>query len=265
MILALLIAAADPPSQDVTIRLAEARHAIEAGRLEQARLMIAHAVAGGADGRAIDRLAADLAFASARYAEAVTRYESLAAAGATDTLLLERTGVAALKAGDLPRARQWVDRAAQQPDASWQAWNAQGVIADLDKDFARADAAYGKASRLAPGEAEIVNNSGWSKLLRGEWAEALAILERAAALDPKSPRIRNNLELARAALSDDLPRRHTDESDEAWAARLNDAGVAARMRGQDGKAVAAFTRAIEVRSSWFERAANNLKLTQAQR
>ena len=264
MILALLVAAADLP-QGVTVRLAEARHAIEAGRLEQARLMIANAMAGGAAGPAIDRLTADLAYASGRYSEALGRYDALASSGKADTLLFEHAGIAALKSGNLPLARQWIGKACARSDASWQVWNALGVVADLDQDFAAADEAYAKAAQLAPAEAEIVNNQGWSRLLRGEWAEALTILERAAALDPQSTRIKNNLELARAAVSEDLPRRRPNETDEEWAARLNDAGVVAKLRGEETKAVAAFTRAIEVRSSWFDRAANNLKLTQAQR
>ena len=90
------------------------------------------------------------------------------------------------------------------------------------------------------------------------------MLERAAALDPKSQRIADNLDLARTAVSEDLPQRRPGESDGDWAARLNDAGVMARIRGQQKLAIAAFAQAIEARSQWFERAANNLAISQAQ-
>ena len=84
------------------------------------------------------------------------------------------------------------------------------------------------------------------------------MLERAAAIDPKSRRIADNLELARAALAEDLPRRRARESNADWAARLNDAGVAAAIGGQHQRAVAAFSQALTASATWYERAANNL-------
>ena len=137
------------------------------------------------------------------------------------------------------------------------------VAADLRGDWEVADLAYSRAQALKPDRAEAVNNLGWSLLLRGRWADALEQLERAAALNPKSKRIADNLDLARAAVSVDLPQRRPNESDSDWAARLNDAGVMARVRGDQQRAIAAFAQAIEARTQWFERAANNLALAQA--
>jgi tetratricopeptide (TPR) repeat protein len=111
---------------------------------------------------------------------------------------------------------------------------------------------------MAPTSAEVANNSGWSLLLRGRWENAIEPLEIAARLNPSSKRIADNLELARAALADALPKRRSAESAADWAARLNDAGVVARLRGDRKRAVAAFAQAIEARTGWFERAANNL-------
>ena len=90
------------------------------------------------------------------------------------------------------------------------------------------------------------------------WDEALAAYERAMAIDPRLPRLANNIELARAALDADLPRRMAGELDPQYAARLNDAGVVAAASGQVKRAEAAFARAIELRSRWFGRAADNL-------
>lgn len=118
---------------------------------------------------------------------------------------------------------------------------------------------------MAPDRAEILNNSGWSLLVRGQWANALSKFERAASLDPESARISANLELARAAISDDLPQRRSGETEQAWAARLNDAGVIARLQGNSKKAVAAFTQAIQARSAYYDRAANNLALAKVAR
>jgi Flp pilus assembly protein TadD len=111
---------------------------------------------------------------------------------------------------------------------------------------------------MAPNRAEVFNNIGWSLLVRGRWADALSKLEQAAALDPKSERIAANLELARAAVSQDLPARRAGENDEDFAGRLNDAGVIAKVQGNTKKALAAFAQAVELRSQYYERAANNL-------
>jgi Flp pilus assembly protein TadD len=105
----------------------------------------------------------------------------------------------------------------------------------------------------------VINNQGWSMLLRGDWASAIPLFEQAVLLDGKSRRIADNLELARAALSADLPKRRADEDGHDWAARLNDAGVAAEMLGQKKRAVAAFTQALDASPIWYDRASNNLK------
>lgn len=259
----LLAAALAPAEAGPPAPFAEARHAISVGRLDQARLMIGKAVAAGARGPAVDRLIADLAFASGRMTEAASGYAVLAAMPDADIMIVERAGLAALRTGDLAGAERWIGQATGRPGASWRAWNALAVIADHRRDFAAADLGYARAVELAPDQAEIVNNIGWSLLLRGEWERAAAELERAHSLQAGDRRIANNLELARAAIARDLPGRNPGESDGDWAARLNDAGVVAHRRGDRARAIAAFTRAIEARSNWFERAANNLELVQA--
>lgn len=243
--------------------LGEASHALSNGRLEQARLMIGHAVRAGAQGPQLDRLLADLAFESRDYRIALARYEALLADNPSHALLAERAGICAIHLGDVARATRMIALATASPAASWRAWNAGGVLADQRGDWDDADMAYARAAKAAPGRPEILNNHGWSLLARGRWNEALDLLEQAAQLDPRSPRIANNLELAKAAVSEDLPRRYDGESDGGWAARLNDAGVVAGIRGDRKRAVAAFAQAISARHRWFERAANNLTLAQS--
>ena len=239
--------------------LGDIEHAIDAGRLEQAKLMVARAVAAGMSGPQIDRILADLAFASDKYDEALIRYRQLLAVQPNDSWLAERAGLAALKQGDVATAAPLIDRATKGPKASWRAWSARGVIADLRQDWPAADAAFARAADLAPNQADIVNNQGWSRLLRGDWKSAVGLFDRAAQLDPRSTRIANNLELARAAMAGDLPERKANENDRAWAARLNDAGVAAQAMGDRQRAVAAFTQALEASGTWYARAANNLQ------
>jgi Flp pilus assembly protein TadD len=205
---------------------------------------------------------ADLAFAQDHWAEAQARYAELLQSDSSDGRSAERAGIAALKLGNTKDAREFLQKAISSDDESWQAWNALGVLCDRERDWDGADAAYATADELAPHQPEVLNNHGWSLLLRGEWASAIQVLETAALADPKSQRVVNNLELARAAVAAELPRRRLGESDSQFAARLNDAGVAAEMRGQRDKAVAAFTRALTVSDSWYSRAANNLATVQ---
>lgn len=259
LILAVALGAAAAPTSEA---LVEAEHALEAGRLDQARIMIGNAIKAGAGGLTVDRLIAELAFASGDFHLALGGYEALLGASPENTLYAERAGIAAFRTGDIKRAAALLEVATSRPDASWRAWNARGVVADHLGEPQAAEAAYSRAAALSPDHPEILNNMGWSLLLQGAWEEGLALLERAAMLDPKADKIADNLELARAAISSDLPRRRQGENDEEWAARLNDAGVVASLKGDQAKAIAAFTRAIQAHSRWFERAANNLALAE---
>lgn len=260
MILAALALIAAPIELPLPIgqpSLSEARRALDAGRLDQARQMLAASVAIGAKGPAVDRLLADVDFASGRDEQALAGYRLLLVANPGDAMLLERTGILALKLGRSD-AVALLDRATAASGAGWRAWNARGVAADREGRWSEADAAYERAAALSPARAEIANNQGWSRMLRGDWSEALAAFERAAVINPALPRLANNLELARAASSAGLPPRGERESDLDYAARLNDAGVVAAAAGQPKKAEAAFAQAIALNSRWYVRAAENL-------
>lgn len=253
-------AAASAPIAAPAYSLTDAEHAIAAGRLDQARAMIGRALSSGATQAQVARLLADLAFAEGNNAEALARFQRLLAVTPADSRMCQKAGIAALRLGDAARAAPFITCATKPTNASWRAWNARGVLADMRGDWDEADRAYERAAAVAPNEADIANNQGWSQLLRGNWQAAAAALERAAALDPRSPRIANNLELARAALADGLPERRPGESGRDWAERLNDAGVAAQLRGDKARAVAAFSQALEASETWYPRAANNLQV-----
>lgn len=236
----------------------EAIHALAKGRVEQAGQLIAVAKGQGDRSDRLQRLDAEHALASGATARALEAYRGLIARHPRDAVLLERGGEAALRLGRLDEATQWLERATLVPDAGWRAWNLRGVAADRRGDFDGADTAYARAATLAPGEASVANNRGWSLMLRGRWAEAEAAFETALRLDPKVANGAANLDLARAAIVDRLPVRRPGESADLLAARLNDAGVVAAASGDRARAVAAFSQAIEARSSWFGRAARNL-------
>jgi Flp pilus assembly protein TadD len=239
--------------------LNDAQHAIDSGRLEQANIIVGRAIGAHAAGPQLARVLAALAFAKGNYAEALARYQSLAGKFPNDSSVLEHAGMAALRLDELDCAKAFLIRATALRTASWRAWNARGVAADMSGDWVDADLAYRRAAHLAPDRAAPMANLGWSLVLRGSWREALPFLEKAAELDPHSARIVDDLQLAKDALADGLPERQPNETDSAWAERLNDAGVAAAILGNKPKATAAFTQALEASGTWYVRAANNLE------
>ena len=72
-----------------------------------------------------------------------------------------------------------------------------GLAASYDrlKRFDLADRAYNEAIKLVGATPEIMNNQGFSYMLRGDYRRARATLLAARAKDPNSPYIANNLRL----------------------------------------------------------------------
>lgn len=72
-----------------------------------------------------------------------------------------------------------------------------GLAASYDrlKRFDLADRAYGEAIKIIGATPEVMNNQGFSYMLRGDYRRARATLLAARAKDPKSPYIANNLRL----------------------------------------------------------------------
>ena len=256
--LSLAVAIPAGAAQTSAITLEEVERAIDSGRLDQARLMIAELIKENKSPAELNLVLADFAFATGKDEEALARYQSLPRNGSNDRLVCERAGIAALRLDRLADAKSLLSCATAAEGASWRAWNTRGVLADIEQDWAEAGRAYNQALALDGNNARIFNNVGYSRLLQGDWEGAIDHFERAHVLDPSIDRIGNNLELARAALAQDLPSRLPKESASAWAARLNDAGVAAEMLGDRRRAIANFTRALEASGTWYARAANNL-------
>jgi Flp pilus assembly protein TadD len=72
-----------------------------------------------------------------------------------------------------------------------------GLAASYDrlKRFDLADRAYGQAIKIIGATPEVMNNQGFSYMLRGDYGRARSTLLAARAKDPKSPYIANNLRL----------------------------------------------------------------------
>jgi Flp pilus assembly protein TadD len=92
-------------------------------------------------------------------------------------------------------AEQHFRRAVEKGPKSLEAWIGLAASYDKLRRFDLADRAYAQAIRLAGPTPEILNNQGYSYLLRGDRRKARTTLLQAQAKDPGNPYIRNNLEL----------------------------------------------------------------------
>ncbi|WP_265528371.1 tetratricopeptide repeat protein [Sphingomicrobium marinum] len=239
--------------------LAEAGHALRQGRFEQASTMVGLAVAAGANGSALDRVRADIAHMRRQDAAALQTYRRLLLETPNDPALLERGGISALRLGQTGEAEAMLTRAVAITPGRMPILGALAVLSDRKRDFAAANRYYAWALAQAPDDPRLLSNYGWSLILQGRWSDAMAPLERALAISPRFALAARNLELARSALDARLPQRREGESDSDFAARLNDAGVAAMARGEKVRAQAAFARALEISDQWYDRAARNLE------
>jgi len=84
--------------------------------------------------------------------------------------------------------------AAKHPNDA-EAW--VGLAASYDRlhRFDLADRAYAQAQRIVGPTVEILNDEGFSYMLRGDYARAHKLLERAQARDPANPNVQANMQL----------------------------------------------------------------------
>jgi tetratricopeptide (TPR) repeat protein len=76
-----------------------------------------------------------------------------------------------------------------------EAWLGLAASYDRLRRFDLADRAYAQATRIVGATPEILNNQGFSYMLRGDYRRARATLLAAQAKDPANPYIQNNLRM----------------------------------------------------------------------
>jgi Flp pilus assembly protein TadD len=117
-----------------------------------------------------------------------------AAPGTGPDAELER-GKTEFAAGRYPAAERHFRSATERHPENVEAWLGLAAVCDQQRRFADADRAYDRATELLGPTPEILNNRGYSYLLRGDYARARQTLLEARAKDPHSPYIKNNLDL----------------------------------------------------------------------
>jgi len=153
-----------------------------------APLVIAFAALGGCSTAGIG---ADAALTTGTVAE-VTPAVSKPLDAVKDDLTL---GKEHFRAGNFGLAEMHFRKAVETTAGNPEAWLGLAAAYDEMKRFKLADRAYGEALKLTGPSAELLNNRGYSYLLRGDMRRASKDLSAAAALDPENERIQNNLKI----------------------------------------------------------------------
>jgi len=92
-------------------------------------------------------------------------------------------------------AEHYFRRAAEAHPRDAEAWLGLAASYDRLRRFELADRAYKQAIVIAGATPEVLNNQGYSYLLRGDYARARAKFAEARTLDPGNPYILNNIKL----------------------------------------------------------------------
>jgi Flp pilus assembly protein TadD len=92
-------------------------------------------------------------------------------------------------------AEKYFRRAVEQHPRDAEAWIGLAACYDRLRRFDLADRAYAQAIRIVGPTIEIMNNQGYSYMLRGDYKRARATLVQAQRKDPGNKYVENNLRL----------------------------------------------------------------------
>jgi len=99
------------------------------------------------------------------------------------------------RASDFGLAEKHFRRAVEVHATDAEGWLGLAASYDQLRRFDLADRAYAQAIRLTGTTVEIINNQGYSYMLRGEYRKAAAKLAEAAKKAPENPYVKNNIRL----------------------------------------------------------------------
>jgi Flp pilus assembly protein TadD len=238
---------------------ADIQRAIDEKRFIDAGAMIDMAVLSGSKDPRLVLLTGKLDLARGRYEQALEDFRKAESAPATRGAALEGEGLALALAGRQAEALPVLKKAvAEYPDA-WKAWNALGGAYDDRGQWTEADDAYAHALAASNAPAIVLNNRGYSRLLRNRLDEATADFVEALRQRPDLEVARTNLRLA-MALKGEYARATAGAQKDTEAAVLNNAGFAALVRGDYDHAESLLQQAIQRKGEYYDLAAANLDL-----
>ena len=112
---------------------------------------------------------------------------------------------ALIRAGDWKAAQSQLN-AIPPTYETYRRYRLEAMVADSNKNWAKADSFYEIAAGLTTTPSGVYNNWGFSKLSRGDYRDAERLFGEAVKYDPNLFTAKNNMALARAAQRNyDLP------------------------------------------------------------
>lgn len=99
------------------------------------------------------------------------------------------------RANNFGLAEKYFRRAVETHPRDAEAWVGLAASYDRLRRFDLADRAYAQAVHIVGPTAEILNNEGFSYMLRGDYPQARAKLVEAHVIEPGNPYVANNLRL----------------------------------------------------------------------
>ncbi|MBY5976253.1 tetratricopeptide repeat protein [Phaeobacter italicus] len=141
---------------------------------------------------------------------------------------------------------------------TYQRYRLEAMVADSSKDWSRADSFYQTAVGLTTQPARVMNNWGYSKLTRGDYAEAERLFADAIRQDPNLFTAKNNMVLARSAQRNyTLPVIPLDQVERAEL--LHTLGLSAIKQGDIQTGESLLRQAISTHPQHFDAAARALE------
>jgi len=103
------------------------------------------------------------------------------------------------RAANFGLAETYFRRSVELHPRDLESWVGLAASYDRLRRFDLADRAYDQAAKIGGPSAELLNNWGYSYMLRGDYRRARETLLKARALEPGNPYVKNNLELLEAS------------------------------------------------------------------
>src|SRR6056297_2197435 len=164
---------------------------------------------------------------------------------------------ALIRSGDWAGAEKVLDEVPPTHE-TFKRYRLEAMVADSQQDWKKADSFYETAVGLTTRPAGVMNNWGYSKLTRGDFADAERLFSDAIRQDESLFTAKNNLVLARGAQQKySLPVMSTSQEERAQL--LYTLGLSAIKQGDTGIGKGLLRDAIDTHPQHFEEAVRSLR------
>ncbi len=164
---------------------------------------------------------------------------------------------ALIRVGDWDKAEEALDQIVPTYE-TFKRYRLEALVADGNKEWDKADSFYETAAGLTTKPASVMNNWGYSKLTRGDFAGAERLFSDAIRQDPSLFTAKNNLILARGAQRNyALPVLQMTQTERAQL--LHTLGLSAVKQGDISTGKALLREAVEAHPQHFDAAVRALR------